>query len=400
MIKFSAFINKNMKYVKKLFKITVMEKYQNKITRLLKSVDIDVNGSRPWDIQIHNPDFYRRALSDSTISLGESYMDGWWDCEALDQLFFRVMRGISMRDVYSVAAFLKLFLKNILTNQQTRWRSKKVAKQHYNIGNQLYQYMLGDSMAYTCAYWRDAENLTQAQEAKYDLVCRKLQLEKGERVLELGCGWGGFAYYAAKHYGVEMVSVNISTEQLRYARELCKDLPVNLVESDYRDIENYNPSHQQFDKVVSIGMCEHVGYKNYNDFIQVARQQLKSDGLFLMHTIGKNHSVNFADPWIQKYIFPNGMLPTVKWISEATEDRFIIEDIHNFGADYDRTLMAWDENFVKHWGEIKKNYDERFYRMWRYYLLSCAGAFRARSMQLYQFLLSPNGKLGGYVSIR
>ncbi len=167
-----------------------------------------------------------------------------------------------------------------------------------------------------------------------------------------------------------------------------------------RETELYNPQAMKFDKVVSIGLCEHVGYKNYKRLFKIVLSNMKPDGLFLLHTIGKNHSIDFCDPWIQKYVFPQGVLPTIQVLGRASEPYFIIEDIHNFGADYDKTLMAWYENFKANWHELKSCYDEKFYRMWCYYLLSCAGGFRARSNQLFQIVFSPKGVINGYISIR
>ena len=373
---------------------------QTKITKHLASIDVQIGGDRPWDIQVNDPRFYKRVMSEPSLGLGESYMDGWWDCQALDQLFYRVCRGLDFTKVYHISTLITFLVKHFFRNEQSRLLSKKVADVHYNLGNELYQLMLGPSMAYTCGYWHNTNALTAAQNQKYDLVCRKLHLKEGERVLELGCGWGGFAHYAAQHYGVEMHSVNIASEQMDFAAKLCKDLPVSLYTCDYRDMKTYNPHGEKFDKVVSIGMCEHVGQKNYPGFIKLARDNLKDDGLFLMHTIGKNRTQSFTDPWVRKYIFPSGQLPTIKLISSASERNFVIEDLHNFSADYDKTLMAWQQNFISNWDDIKSQYDERFYRMWNYYLLSCAGGFRARTLQLWQFIFSPQGQVGGYVSIR
>lgn len=373
---------------------------QAKLQSVLDAADIKINGDNPWDIQVHQPQWYRRVLTQPSLGLGESYMDGWWDCNALDVFFYRLLGNVPFEKVYNTSIFLKIYLENLLLGGQSKLRSRVVADVHYNLGNDLYRPMLGPTMAYTCGYWKNADTLDKAQNDKYDLVCRKLNLQAGERVLELGCGWGGFAAFAAQNYGVEMHSVNISTEQMAYAKELCHDLPVHLYTCDYRDMQKYNPKAARFDKVVSIGMCEHVGFKNYPLFLKIARTQLKEDGLFLLHTIGKIRTLNFADPWIQKYIFPNGMLPTVKALAQASEKYFVIEDVHNFGADYDRTLMAWYDNFKASWPELESHYGERFYRMWCYYLLSCAGAFRARKTQLYQIVFSPKGVVDGYDSIR
>jgi len=377
-----------------------MSNTQATIEKMLSEAQVHINGSQPWDIQIHNPKVYQRILHEPSVGAGESYMDSWWDCDHLDELFYRITRYLEPKNIYKASTLLGVLIKHFFTNQQSKLRSLRVAKQHYDLGNDLYQPMLGETMAYTCGYWRNATTLDEAQNAKYDLVCRKLELQPGERVLELGCGWGGFAKFAAENYGVSVTAVNISQEQMKYAREKSEGLPIEYVTTDYRNVEAYNPKGIKFDKVASIGMCEHVGHRNYRRFIKIAHNNLKESGLFLMHTIGKNRTVHFADPWIRKYIFPHGMLPSIKQIAGACESLFIVEDLHNFGADYDKTLMAWFENFNQHWPELKDKYGERFYRMWKYYLLSCAGGFRSRSIQLWQFVLSPKGKVNGYASIR
>ncbi len=373
---------------------------EQKVKSVLEGIDIHVNGANPWDITVHNPRFYKQVLAEPSLGLGESYMDGFWDCEQLDDFFYRLLHNVDLKDIYKPWTLIQFVIKNAIVNQQSRLRSKKVAEVHYNLSHELYQAILGETMAYTCGYWRNAKTLDAAQNAKYELVCQKLGLEPGDRVLELGCGFGGFSHYAAKNYNCELVAVNISEEQVNYAKKLCAGLPVKVYMTDYRDVGHYNPEGIQFDKVVSIGMCEHVGYKNYRSFISLARQQIKEDGLFLLHTIGKNTSFPFGDPWMRKYIFPSGMLPSIKLLGAAFEKQFVVEDLHNFGADYDKTLVAWWDNFDRHWPELKSNYDERFYRMWRYYLLACAGSFRAREIQLWQYVLSPKGVLSGYVSVR
>ena len=277
---------------------------------------------------------------------------------------------------------------------QTKIRSQKVTQEHYDLGNDMYSKMLGDSMQYTCAYWKSAKTLDEAQEHKLNLICRKLQLKKGDKVLELGCGWGGFAQFAAQNYGVQVDAYNISKEQVEYARERNRGLPVNIYLADYRDAKG------TYDKVAAIGLCEHVGYKNYPTLMDVAHCSLKKHGLFLLHTIASNTSTTHCDPWFNKYICLHGMLPSVKQLGETMEGLFVMEDWHNFGPDYDRTLVAWFHNFDNHWAVYKEQYGERFYRMWKYYLLSFAGAFRARRTQLWQIVMSKDGIPGGYESIR
>lgn len=366
------------------------------VNEQLNRVGVAINGRNPCDVQVHDERLFKDALFHGSLGVGEAYVKGWWDCDQLDDLFCRLCRHRLDEGVNPV--WLRFFtqLKHVCQNLQSRMRAEQVADVHYNIGNDLYEKMLGETMAYTCGYWRTAKNLDDAQRHKFDLVCKKLGLKAGEKVLELGCGWGSFAKYAAEKYGCSVVAVNISKEQVAYARTICKGLPVEAHLCDYRDEHVYNPRGILFDKVSSIGLCEHVGHKNYTAFLQLVRKNLKDDGLFLLHTIGKNQTSTFSDPWITKYIFPNGMLPSVKQLAEASEEFFIIEDLHNFGADYDKTLMAWHRNFVENWEPFREKYGDAFYRKWTYYLLTCAGAFRARSMQLWQFVLSPSGVDDGY----
>lgn len=370
------------------------------LEKLLGEIGVNINGSNPWDIQVHDQRVFQMMLFEPSLGAGETYMSGLWDCKQLDELFFRIGRHqlenkINNKLTLAITSFL-----NKMINFQSHRRSLKVAEKHYNLGNKLYRAMLGSTMSYTCAYWKHADKLDDAQLDKFDLICKKLNLKQNERVLDLGCGWGTLTKFIAENYKCKVVAVNISTEQVRYAQENTKGLPVTVCLSDYRDANKYNPEKIPFDKVLSVGLCEHVGRKNYAAFMKVVHENLREDGLFLLHTIGNGASRDVCDPWITKYIFPNSMLPSLKWLTESMENLFIVEDVHNFGADYDKTLMAWHKNFVDNWDSLKSSYDEVFYKMWNYYLLSCAGEFRARSMQLWQLVLSPKGALGGYEAVR
>ncbi len=369
------------------------KKTKKAFQNLLEQADVKINGDRPWDIQVYNEKLYQIALSEGSIGLGEAYLDGWWDSKQLDEFFNKIISAKLDKKVFSYKLIFE-FLKAKLINKQNKSRSKKVAKMHYDFGNDLYEAMLGKTMQYTCAYYKNTNNLDQAQIAKLDLICKKLNLKKEDKVLELGSGWGYFAKFAAEKYGCEITAYNISEEQVKFGRELCKNLPVTIIKADYREAQG------QFDKVVSIGLCEHVGYKNYENFMKVANRCLKSHGLFLFHTIGGNTSVHSIDRWIDKYIFPGAMLPSIKQLSIAMEGLFVMEDWHNFGAYYDKTLMAWFNNLDKNWDKLKSKYTERDYKIFKYYLLSCAGSFRARRNQLWQVVLSKQGIIGGYNSIR
>lgn len=358
---------------------------------LVNQADVRFNGSRRWDIQVHNPDFYKRVLQEGSIGLGESYMEGWWDCAALDVLFEKILRAKldekapkNFRDLARIAG-MRLF------NLQTRKRAWIVGKEHYDIGNDLFAKMLDPYMQYSCGYWKTATNLRQAQEAKLKMLCEKLQLQPGMKLLDIGCGWGGLAEYAAENYNVHVTGVTISEEQQKMAQDRCTWLDVSIKLMDYRDLESH------FDRIVSVGMFEHVGPKNYDTYFEVVNRCLKPDGMFLLHTIGANKSDTNVDPWINKYIFPNGCLPSVKQIASASEPYFVVEDWHNIGADYDLTLMAWHQRFNSFWPEIQDNYSESFKRMFNYYLTSCAGAFRARDIQLWQVLFSRGVEGGMYV---
>lgn len=371
-----------------------MNRAKTTIESILAGTGITLNGTKLYDPHIHNDGFYRRVLSSGSMGLGESYMDGWWDVERLDELVDRILRARLDKKVRS-PQFLANAAWAYFTNLQSKRRAFQVGEEHYDIGNDLYEKMLDKRMTYTCGYWRGVKNLDEAQEAKLDLVCRKLGLKGGERILDIGCGWGSFAMFAAERYGARVTGVTVSKEQVALATKRAGNLPVTFRLEDYREI-NDGP----FDHVVSLGMFEHVGYKNYRTFFQLVDSVLKPHGLCLLHTIGGNKSVRMTDPWIHKYIFPNGMLPSIQQIGGAIEGIFIMEDWHNFGTDYDKTLMAWFENFNKAWPILKDAYDERFYRMWKYYLLMCAGTFRARENQLWQIVLSKKGVGGGYASVR
>ena len=359
------------------------------LAELLSEAGITLGGDRPWDVRLLRPGVADRVFAQGNLGLGESYMDGDWTCDRLDEFFHRLLRaGLQHRVSPARVAFH--VLKARLLNRQNRRRAWQVGEQHYDLGNAFYQAMLDPRMTYTCGYWREAETLAQAQEAKLDLICRKLGLEPGMRVLDIGCGWGSFMGYAAERYGVECVGVTISREQAAWAEQRYAGLPLEFRLQDYREVEG------EFDRIVSVGMFEHVGRKNYRTYMEVAHRCLKDGGLFLLHTIGSNDPSPGSDPWIDRYIFPNGELPTLAQISRAAERLFIVEDLHNFGADYDHTLMAWHANFQAAWPRFREQLGERFHRMWEYYLLSCAGAFRARDLQLWQWVLAKGGVPGGY----
>ena len=369
---------------------------RRRLADLLAVADVRLGGDRPWDVRVLD----RRALglvgSRGVLGVGEAYVEGWWECDAPDEMFSRCLRADLPRRLPMSAAGIAFYLRHRYTNPQTARRSGRDVRGHYDRGNDLFAAMLDERMVYTCAYWSGgATTLAEAQEAKLDLVCRKLGLRAGQRVLDIGCGWGGFAKFAAERYGASVVGVTLSPEQVALGREACAGLPVELRLADYRTVD------ERFDHVVSLGMFEHVGRKNHATFMRVARRCLADDGLFLLHTFGARR--NTADPellWLGRYIFPGGAVPSMKQIGAAIDGEWVVEDVHNFGADYDPTLMAWFDNFDRAWPSLRGHYDERFYRTWKLYLLFAAGMFRSRNYPVWHFVLSPRGVRGGYAAVR
>lgn len=369
-------------------------KYKIFIETILASADIQINGSNPWDIQIHNDQFYKRIITKGEIAFGESYMDFWWDAEKVDELVCKLLQAnLQDKIKQNLNGLIRLLILKTF-NLQSKKRAFIVGEKHYDLGNDLFQNMLDKRMNYSCAYWKDAGNLDEAQENKLELICRKLNLKPGMHILDIGCGWGAFGKYVAEKYQVEVVGLTVSKEQVLLGKKLTEGLPVEFRLMDYRDL------NEKFDRIVSVGMFEHVGLKNYRTFFEVVSRCLNNNGLFLLHTIGSNISLKSLNAWTNKYIFPNGMLPSITQIGKSIEGLFVMEDWHNFGHDYDKTLIAWNRNFTSNWEKINDQYSERFYRMWTFYLLSSAAAFRARKKQVWQLVLSKKGIANGYLPLR
>ena len=358
-----------------------LEKARSLGLEILHNAGIEVGGDQPRDIAVHDDRFWARVIAEPELGLGESYQDGWWDANQLDE-FIAEVQTLDLRSLVRPRPGLALHVaKARAMNRQTARQARRNAGAHYNIGNDLYERMLDKRMIYSCGYWRRTEDLDQAQEDKLDLICRKLRLEPGMRLLDIGCGWGGFARHAASKHGVTVAGVTPAREQARVARDLCAGLPVEIQECDYRDAQG------RFDRIVSIGMMEHVGPRNLKTFFERCNDLLSGDGMMLHHTIGSLESKNHTDPWFDKHIFPGGVVPSLGQISSASEHDWVIEDVQNFGPYYDRTLMAWHRNLTEAWEDLPA-YDERFRRTWEYYLLSSAGSFRARALQLWQIVFT------------
>jgi len=257
------------------------------VQTILEPSDVRINGKSPWDIRIHNPDFYERVLSGGSLALGESYMDGWWDCEAIDQFFEKILEEqLDKKVKASSIQLLWVLLKAKIINAQNRQKAYVIGKRHYDSGNKLFSIMLDKGLNYSCGFWKNAKTLDEAQEAKLDLTCRKIELRPGMKVLDIGCGWGGFAKYAAEKYGATIHGITVSQEQVKFANKVCQGLNVKIELQDYRNLR------EKYDRIVSIGMFEHVGSKNYRTYMEVIHKCLKSDGLFLLHAIAGNTSVN------------------------------------------------------------------------------------------------------------
>ena len=360
---------------------------------ILDKAGIEVNGSKPWSIHVRNEKLWDRVVSQQGLGLGEAYMDGWWDCEAIDQMLTRLLEINVTKELKPSVSLIAHGIKSTMLNRQTKNKAASNAKHHYNIGNDLYTRMLDEEMAYSCGYWKSAKTLDQAQIAKFDLICRKLELKPGMRLLDIGCGWGGLLRYAAKNYGIIGTGISPADNQIELARAKNGKLKIEYLQMDYRDLSG------KFDRIVSVGMMEHVGPKNLETFFNKCISLLAPDGMMLHHTIASNETKQVTDPFFDRYIFPGGVLPSLAQISKAVEKKVIIEDVHNFGPDYDKTLMQWHANINKKWKEIPQ-YDQRFRRMWNYYLLSSAAGFRARHIQLIQVVFRPMSGRGAYKAVR
>ncbi|MGE0861460.1 MAG: cyclopropane fatty acyl phospholipid synthase [Gammaproteobacteria bacterium] len=356
---------------------------------LLHEADVALDGRRPWDLRVHDARLWRRIALTGTRGLGDAYVDGWWDVERLDLLFARLIEARADRRAWNLPR-RALRLAHRVANHQTVTRAREVGTRHYDLDPRLYAAMLDKRMVYTCAYWARATTLDQAQEDKLELVCRKLQLEPGMRVLDVGCGWGSFARYVAERHGAHVVGVTISRQQAEHARLACAGLPVEIRDQDYRLVD------ERFDRIVSLGMFEHVGSRNYATYMQKLRDCLVSDGLCVLQTVGLPDDGPGMDPWVTHHIFPNSQVPSAARLVQAVQNRLRIEDWHCFGPDYIRTLRAWHGNFRDAWPRLRELFEPRFFRLWSYYLLMFAGVFRARGLDLWQLVLAAPGRTAAY----
>lgn len=375
--------------------------FERFVVPTLRRAEIEVGGSRPWDIKIHDRRFFRRVVLEGSLGLGDSYLEGWWDCDDLGTFFHRLIAARSQdQRTTGIPGFVHN-LRRKLFNLQGKRRAKQVVNSHYDLPTALFETMLGPSMTYSCAYWQGTVSLEQAQENKLDLICRKLGVAPGDRILELGCGFGSFARHASRRYGCTVVGVTLSGAQARYARSLCDGLPVEIHQADYRDLQTYSDG-KPFSRIVSIAMFEAVGRRSFRGFMEVVDRLLQDGGSWLLHTIGD--AVCSSDPWLDKHIFPNGELPSHDQIEDAARSLFSLHDTHEFGSDYALTLAAWETNFRRGWHELRRSnprvFDGRFFRKWIYYLSCCRGAFLAGDLYLWQILMAREPAPAQYRPVR
>jgi cyclopropane-fatty-acyl-phospholipid synthase len=358
--------------------------------RLLERCGLAINGPAARDPQIHDERVYARLLKNGSVGAGEAFMDGWWDARDLSGCLEAVLRA-DLDAQFRGALFREKFreLRFQWLNRQTRELSRRVARDHYDLPFEFWRRMLGKTMQYSCAYWeRGARDLDEAQVAKMELICRKLQLEEGLSVLETACGWGSLAHHMAAHHGVRVKAFTLSEQQYRYAVAHYSHPRVEFFCADYRD---FAARHQgeKFDRIASIGLVEHVGRRNLDVFFRMIQRFMKPEGWALVHGMGKQ-TPEATDPWITRYIFPGGEIPRLSHLVDSISRCALnVEDLHNLGLSYIPTLRAWLQSLSEPAGEGAPQ--GRALRMWVYFLSLSIAAFEARKLQLYHFILSHHG---------
>lgn len=334
----------------------------------------------------------QELAASTSLALGEAYMNQ--ELEVEGDLYQALDAFLGQMGKFSTDR--KALKKLIFTSNSKKNQMKEVSS-HYDIGNDFYKLWLDDTMSYSCGYFlHEDDTLFQAQVNKVDYILKKLNLKEGMHLLDIGCGWGFLLIEAAKKYKVYGTGITLSAEQkkefeYRIKKEGLEDL-LRVELMDYRDLEK---SNLEFDRVVSVGMVEHVGRDNYQLFLNCVNHVLKPGGLFLLHFISALKEYP-GDPWIKKYIFPGGMIPSLREIiSDMAEEGFHTLDVENLRNHYNRTLLCWKDNYREHLEEVRKMFDEKFVRMWDMYLASCAATFHNGIIDLHQILVTKgiNNKL-------
>lgn len=365
---------------------------EHRVRKLLNEAEIEINGNNQGDIHVHNPKLYSRVMAGGSLALGESYMDGWWDSDRLDVFFTKLLQSNIQDKVQSDPATILAGLHARIFNSQQGNKAFEIGKRHYDMGNALFERMLGKTMAYSCAFFDGVKDLDHAQTNKINTSLNKLHAKPGMTLLDIGCGWGSIIHQAASTYKLDATGITVSHEQKEWSnRAIAADNLEGSARVKYQKWQDL-PSDQQYDRIISIGAFEHFGYKNYKSFFEKVRSVLKDDGIFLLHTIGGLTPVHANEPWLEKYIFPHSMLPAMSQISKASTGVLAMKHVEEKGRNYDPTLMAWYTNLDKNWEEIRKtdpsHYDTRFRRMMDYYLLMCAGTFRSGKNQVWQIIFT------------
>jgi len=347
-----------------------------------------------WGLKIDDASVRRGIARGGIVALGEAYERSEWDCDDLESFMYRVFTSAPPR--LSRAAWARLILAALdqrLFNRQRGRGAFDIGMKHYDLGNALFSSMLDESMSYTSGYWARAQTLAEAQEAKLDLICKKLNLQRGQRVLDIGCGWGNFAQFAATRYGARVTGVTVSKEQAALAREHCQGLPVDIRMQDYRAVEG------TFDHVVSIEMIEAVGRKNIPAFYKTVDRVLADGGRSVIQAISGDTLSRTSDRgldqyilWLLRYIFPDGYLPKARELIPSRGTNLQVDGWQRLTDDYPQTLRAWARRFNDNWDRLKDSYDEAFRRRWNFYLFGCAAAFRAGLVNVSQVVYRKHGR--------
>jgi len=354
------------------------------ITAGLTRAGVTVNGPNPWDIRVLDNRLFRRVVGTRELGFGDSYVEGWWECDRIDELVTRILRTGIKRILPPGISGLTLAARSVITNTQGSERAGDNATAHYGQHDALLRLILGEPLVYSCADWRDATDLADAQHAKIDRLASKLQLRPGMRVLDIGCGWGATADYLSTRHGVIVVGITPVAAQATHAARHHRHSDVSFVTTDFSNFTSPKP----FDRIYSVGMVEHVGPKNLKPFFRHCQDLLVDDGIMFHQTIGRRTPRASTDAWIDRRIFPGGAIPSVQQLSRAWSAGWVLEDFENLGPDYDRTLMAWLGLLEGKKDQVLDQFGEEMYRTFRFYFQYCAGAFRARELQLWQLVLT------------